>query len=276
MPDAVTYTSVLPLSRATVEWMADLLAAHRRQVGTRTGRRVLGCFEQAVAFARWMLDAARVTRLAGDNDVCLSTAYRYLNEALDVIAAQAPDLHAALKAAKDAGYRHLAIDGTVIATDRSRAIGPTKGVDLWWSGKHGHHGANIQVVTAPDGWPIYTSPVRPGREHDTTAARTHEELLDELEDWAIEGRVVLADLGYEGERGRLVLPVKKTHGATLSVDQQCYNALHSATRALAERGNALLKVTFTALRHVSLSPARTGPMVAAALVLLHVEHHRTV
>ncbi len=27
----------------------------------------------------------------------------------------------------------------------------------------------MQVITAPDGWPLWTSPVRPGREHDTTA-----------------------------------------------------------------------------------------------------------
>ena len=68
-------------------------------------------------------------------------------------------------------------DGTLIRTDRSRAVGPTAGVDLWWSGKHHAHGANIQVLTAPDGWPLWTSPVRPGREHDTTCARTHHGLL---------------------------------------------------------------------------------------------------
>ena len=107
-----------------------------------------------------------------------------------------------------------------------------------------------------------------------TCARAHEQLLADLQAWCDDEHHVLADLGYEGERHRLVLPIKKTHSATLSVNQQCYNALHSATRALAERGNALLKVTFTALRHVTISPGRIGAMVAAALVLLHVEHHR--
>ena len=227
-------------------------------------------------FLRWILDAAKPTRLAVDNDIGRSTAYRHIGEALDVVAAQAPDLHAALEAAKAAGHTYLSIDGTVIATDRSHAIGPTAGVDLWWSGKHHHHGGNIQVITAPDGWPIYTSPVRPGREHDTTCARTHPGLLAEVEAWSVDGRVVLADLGYHGERHRLIVPVKKTHGVKLTVDQRCYNALHSATRALAERGNALLKVTFTALRHVTISPGRIGAIAAAALVLLHVEHHRTV
>ena len=61
----------------------------------------------------------------------------------------------------------------------------------------------------------------------------------------------------------------------MKIDFSCYNVLHHATRALAERGNALLKNPFTMLRHVTISPGRIGAMVAPALVVLHVEHHRT-
>ena len=50
-------------------------------------------------------------------------------------------------------------------------------VDLWWSGEHVVHGGNVQVVAAPDGWRIWTSDARPGREHDTTALRAHAEVL---------------------------------------------------------------------------------------------------
>lgn len=46
-------------------------------------------------------------------------------------------------------------------------------------------------------------------------------------------------------------------------------------RAIGERGNALLKMTFKALRNVSLDPWRIGRIVAAALVLLHFDHVRT-
>jgi fatty-acid desaturase len=28
------------------------------------------------------------------------------------------------------------------------------GADLWWSGKHRHHGGNIQVLSDPTGFPI--------------------------------------------------------------------------------------------------------------------------
>ena len=103
----------------------------------------------------------------------------------------------------------MIVDGTLIYTDRNHAPGPTPGVDLWWSGKHHHHGGNIQVVSAPDGWPLWTSPVRPGREHDTAAARADPDLLDQIQAWVDDGQLGLADLGYEGEAETLRIPIKK-------------------------------------------------------------------
>ena len=143
---------------------------------------------------------------------------------------------------------------------------------LWWSGKHD---GNVQVIATPDGWPIWTSDVRPGREHDTTALRTHAQALPLLAEWTDEVHVVLADLGYEGERATLTTPIKKTCDALLTDDQRTVNLLHAATRAPAERGNSLLKTTFKALRRVSLCPWRIGAVTAAALVLLHHVHGRT-
>ncbi|RYZ31967.1 MAG: transposase family protein [Propionibacteriaceae bacterium] len=275
MLNPVIYRAVLPLSRATVTYIAELLHRAQQMRGTRRGRRRLGPFDQAVLFCRWLLDAVRIRQLAVDNAIGLKTAYRYVHETLDVLAVQVPSLVGALLAARAAGHSHVMIDGTLIATDRVSVKGPTAGVDLWWSGKHHHHGGNVQVITAPDGWPIWVSPVRPGREHDTTCARTHPGLLDSLEAWRDDEHAVLADLGYEGERGRLTCPVKHVKGQTLTDDEACVNALHSATRAVAERGNSLLKNTFKALKHVTLCPWRIGVIVAAALVVLHREHHRT-
>lgn len=199
MPDPVTYTAVLPIGEYTAVRLARLLDGERRRRGTRPGRRALTPWAQAVLVLRWLADATRVSQLAADNQVSSSAAYRYLHEAIDVLAAAAPSLHGALLAARTAGHPHVHLDGTLIHTDRSRAPGPTAGVDLWWSGKHHHHGGNVQVVTAPDGWPLWTSPVRPGREHDTTCARAHPGLLDALTDWTDPDHAVLADLGYEGE-----------------------------------------------------------------------------
>jgi hypothetical protein len=40
-------------------------------------------------------------------------------------------------------------------------------------------------------------------------------------------------------------------GTVLTAEQRTINALHSATRALAERGNSLLKTTFKGLRRLA-------------------------
>ena len=85
----------------------------------------------------------------------------------------------------------------------------------------------------------------------------------------------LAALGYEGEADLLRIPIKKTNGVALSTDQQAYNAVHGALRALGERANSLLKTTFKVLRCYRGCPWRIGDITAAALVLLHVEHGRT-
>jgi hypothetical protein len=63
-------------------------------------------------------------------------------------------------------------------------------------------------------------------------------------------------------------------GHRLSADWRTVNLLHAATRAPAEHGN-LLKISFKALRRVSLCPWRIGAITAAALVLLHHMHDRT-
>jgi hypothetical protein len=280
--DPVIYTAVLPVDEDTVQFVSALLAADRRRRRTRPKRRALGCYRQAVLVLRWLLDGTRLAQLAADNAIGRSTAYRYLHEGIDVLAERAPGLRGALLAARAAGYAHVTVDGTLIRTDRCHVPGPTarsdrsgRQVDLWWSGKHAAHGGNVQVIAAPDGWPIWTSPVRPGREHDTTALRTHPEALPLLAEWTDAEHAALADLGYEGEREALTTPIKHSAERRLTADERCVNLLHAAVRAPAERGNSLLKTSFKALRRVSLCPWRIGAITAAALVLLHHMHDRT-
>src|SRR3954451_18880693 len=266
----------LPVDEETVLYVSGLLAAERRRRGTRGRRRALGCYRQAVLMLRWFLDGTRLTQLAADNRIGRSTAYRYLHEGIDILAAASPGLRGALLAARAAGHPHVTVDGTLIRTDRCSVAGPTaradrpdRRVDLWWSGKHAAHGGNVQVIAAPDGWPLWTSDVRPGREHDTTALRAHPDALPLTTEWTDEAHAALGDLGYEGEQATLTVPVKRTANRPLTADQRTINALHAATRALAERGNSLLKTTFKALRRVSLCPWRIVAITAAALVLRH-------
>jgi hypothetical protein len=170
-----------------------------------------------------------------------STVYDYLYEGIGVLADQAPSLQSALLAAKMDGYAHVNIDGTVIETDRCRTPGPTPGVDLWWSAKCDNHGGNVQVITAPDGWPLWTSDVRPGREHDTSALREHREALPLLTTWTAEHLRVLGDLGYEGEADTITVAYKKPKDGHLSEVQKTFNKAHNGLRAIGERGNSLLK-----------------------------------
>jgi hypothetical protein len=266
--------AVLPVRDETVDFLAGLLAAERARRGTRGQTRSLAPHDQAVLVLRWFCDGTRMSQLARDNGISKSTGYDYLHEGIDVLAARAPSLHGALLAAKAAGYSHVGIDGTLVETDRVCTPGPTPGVDLWWSGKHANHGGNVQVITVPDGWPIWTCDVRPGREHDTTAVRTQTEILPALAHASTDLRS-LGDLGYEGEADTITVAFKKPKDTTLTDLQQQFNKAHNGIRAIAERGNALLKTTFKALRNVSLDPWRIGRIVAAALVILHFDHART-
>jgi DDE superfamily endonuclease len=103
-----------------------------------------------------------------------------------------------------------------VRTDRVAHPGPN-GADLWWSGKHKHHGGNIQVLSDPSGWPLWVSGVRAGREHDTTCARAAQGLVAALESAAAEvGLITLADLGYENFSPAFRTPIKKPKGRKLN------------------------------------------------------------
>lgn len=274
MAASVTYGAVLDMHRETVLYLSGLLQAQRRTRKTRRGRRALSCFRQAVLVCRWFLDGTRIARLAADNAIGRSTCYRYLHEGIDVLGARAPELHTVLEQAISAGLAHLNLDGVVIPTDRSKVPGPT-GHDLWWSGKHKHHGGNIQVLSTPDGWPLWTSDVRPGREHDITCAR-HHGVIDALSKVRA-ALPILADLGYEGAEDAVRVPVKKhANRSPLTDDQKTFNTLIRGVRGIGERANALLIMRFKALRRVSLCPRRIGAITSAALVLLHHENNRTL
>jgi hypothetical protein len=255
-------------------FLARLLLQRREAIGTRTGRRSLSPWSHAVLALRWFLDGTRMRQLAADNAIGSSTCYRYLHEAIAVLAWCAPDLHEGMTAAKAAGATHVNLDGTLIHTDRLARKGPN-GAHLWWSGKHRHHGGNLQVLSGPDGFPFWLSDVRPGREHDTTCAKAAPGLLDALALYEREYAMpTLTDLGYLNLSPAIRHPHKKPKGGELTEAQTTYNKVIRGVHGIAERANALLKETFAALQKVSLDPARIGDITKAALVLLHLEHDR--
>jgi hypothetical protein len=264
----IPYRAFLDVPRDLVVFLSRLLAAHRRRIGTRRRRRVLTPFAQAVLALRWFRDAPRVAALGADAGISPATAYRYLHEAITVLAEQAPDLHQVITEARQAGAEHLLLDGTLIATDR---ITDPAGPDRWYSGKHGHHGGNIQVLASPGGEQLWTSPVEPGSVHGLTAARTH--ALGALYPAAARDQPVLADKGYTGAGAGIRVPVRRPSGTqSLDASTKGWNSYVNTERAPVERAIAPLKVRWAALRRISLCPWRIGDIVTAAVVLTRMEN----
>ena len=270
----ISHRATLDVPRELVQFTAKLLAAERRRRGTPAGSRALTCFWEAVLALRWFRDRTSPGALARDHGISRATAYRYLEEVIEVLAAQAPDLREALERAREEGLPHVILDGTVIACDRCKepAIS-VKGevIDLWYSGKAHAHGGNIQAVLAPDGFPLWVSGVEPGSVHDITAARIH--ALPALYPAAATGLPALADPGYDGAGIGIHVPVKQpADGRDLDINTRTRNALLRSLRCLGERGFALLTGRWRTLQHITASPSRIGDIARAALVLTHFEH----
>ena len=81
--------------------------------------------------------------------------------------------------------------------------------------------------------------MRPGREHDTTALREHDDILPLLTIWTDDDLRVFGDLGYEGEPATITVAFKKPKNRACTDVQQQFNRVHNAVRAIGERGNSL-------------------------------------
>ena len=126
--------------------------------------------------------------LAAGFGVGTTTAWRYVNETVALLAARAPKLRTAVRDAKRAGYAYVVLDGTLIPIDRVAADRP------FYSGKHKKHGMNLQVIASPGGDILWVSGALPGSVHDKKA----EWIWGVLAELEAAGLVVLADKGYQG------------------------------------------------------------------------------
>jgi hypothetical protein len=141
------------------------------------------------------------TDLACGFKIGTSTVYRYLREALDLLAAMAPTLAEAIAVAQCKAF--VIHDGTLLRIDR---VGMGTGADRpFYSGKHKCHGLNVQVIADPAGRLVWASPVLPGACHDIAAAREHG-ILDALH--AADVRAV-ADAGYQGAGPNVTVPQRE-------------------------------------------------------------------
>lgn len=123
MSDPAGYTAVLPIGESTATHIGDLLAGERARRATRAGRRARPAAPPPTA-THARVSTCSPRRHRGCTVRCWPPA--------------------------PPGHSHVQLDGTLIRTDRSRALGPPTGIYLWWSGKPHRHGGNVPVVTAPD------------------------------------------------------------------------------------------------------------------------------
>jgi hypothetical protein len=267
----IPYRAMLDVPPELVRFVAGLLCAHRRELGTRKGTRILTCWYQAVFALAWFRGRAGIPRLGKGFGLSQATSCRYLDEVIDVLAARAPDLRQALERATADGLPH--VDGKVAETGRCREkTTSTQGrtIDLWYAGKIHDFGGNVQALFAPDGLPLWVSDVLPGNVHDITAAR--ELVLGILRPY-LKDMPCLADPGYEGAGHGVHTPVKQPKdGSGPDISTRTRNALLRSLRCLGERGFALLCERWTTLQHVTMSPSKIGNIAKAALVLVHFEH----
>src|ERR1700754_2565649 len=138
-PHVIAYRAMLDVPRELVAALAMLLRAERRARGTRRRARVLTCWYQALLVLVWFRGRGDVAVVGAGFGVSRATAYRYRDEAIDVLAAAAPDLHESLQRVAAQGWAHVVLDGKVFRTDRcAEATTSVKGktINSWYSGKH--------------------------------------------------------------------------------------------------------------------------------------------
>ena len=247
----LVYPSGVDVSTSTLRYLSARLRARRQEVGTRWRRLPAG--RQALLVLAHLRCGHTYAQLAAGFGVGITTAYRYITEAVEVLAALAPTLAEAMKTASTKAF--VILDGTLLPIDRIAADRP------FYSGKHKKHGMNVQVITDPTGRLLWASPALPGAVHDIKAARTHG-IIDAL---AEAGVKCWADKAYRGAGGTIRVPYWG-RWETLSAGQQAVNRSHAKIRALVEQAMATLK-TWRLLRKLRCSTTRITNLVQAVLTL---------
>jgi hypothetical protein len=180
------YRAALPLSRKTLNCVAGIIRRHRKSIGSRWWK--LNPGQQGLLVLAYLRKGETFAVLTAGFAVATTTAWRYVEETVALLAARAPKLRQAVRDATKAGYAYVVLDGTLIQVDRVAADRP------FYSGKHKKHGMNLQVIASPAGDVLWVSGALPGSVHDKKA----EWIWGVLAELEAAGLITLADKGYQG------------------------------------------------------------------------------
>jgi hypothetical protein len=243
--------------------LSDALRGHRAKIGTRWRRLSVG--EQAMLVLAHLRKGETYAELAAGYDIGTTTVFRYITEAIELLAALAPPLAKAMAVIVAKAF--VIVDGTLLRIDR---VGMGSGRDRpYYSGKHKCHGVNVQVISDAAGRLVWASPALPGARHDMGAARDHG-IIDALQEARVK---VIADNGYRGSgfevpQRRRPRDPETGERRKLSRNQKAVNSAHARQRGPGERANAQLKA-WRVLRKIRCCPRRATDLVKAVPVLIH-------
>ena len=122
------YRAALPLSSRTLNYAAGIIRRHLKAIGSRW--RKLNPGQEALLVLAYLRKGETFAELAAGFGIGRTTAWRYVNETVELLAARAPKLRKAVRDAKRAGHAYVILDGTLIPIDRVAADRP------FYSGKH--------------------------------------------------------------------------------------------------------------------------------------------
>jgi hypothetical protein len=247
--------SMLDVPYELVEHVFWLVCTRSREL--RSPWRKLSCFKQALLALAHLRKNETFAQVGAGFGVLEATAWRYVDETLEVLAAWAPGLHEALVGLGEGDF--VIVDGTLIPTDRVKADEP------YYLMKHRRHGMNVQVIARSDGTPLWFSRATPGRTHDLTSARAH----GIIQACLTRQILVLADRAYQGAGATFRTPYY--HHSEQPEHYQQFNRDHARLRAPGERAFAQLK-SWGILRRARCSTSRISRTVQAIHVLLTCDY----
>jgi len=216
---------VLPLFLKTPTFVSGVICRYRSATGSPW--RKLSPEQQALLVLVHLRKGETFAELAAGFAVGTTTAWRYMEETVALLAARAPKLRAAVRGAARAGRAYAVVDGTLIAIDRVAKDRP------FYSGKYRRHGMNLQVIASPAGDILWVSGPLPGAVHGKKA----EGIWGMMAELEAAGLIVLADKGCQGST-HAITPYK---GKNKPRSQKGANRAHAKLRAPGERTNAQLK-----------------------------------